>query len=630
MEKKKTGRTGLPPHAVIVNGIVFAASLLLLLFPSFLEEHALLAFIAMFSSVLAPAQLVRVRLTGSAKSAESPDRGDTVLAASAAGFSLLFGLVLLLLRPRLHPLYGRLALVYLLISLLSGLAAVYAWFQSGRKRTPSRKPAPARKAESARAGQGVTAQEAAELTRQYEAKKRGQAGEDRAHGKGKAKDPLAGAGLGPEQRALAAAALGTETLAEWNMSKGAFRPLLGAPGLECVAAHYGELRELDRKWAEMGLNRFRYGFGSEYPLDAARGKAYVDRLLSFGPHLRFYRDASGKARAEEVYDVQGLYKKLDRYIGLEGDGIYETAEFSFAAEFSKNDYECFADTGVLFTADANSTTPTCVLLTNEEFCDAVERNVLEWYAGYSGTAADPAGTKRELDALLRKLRDSMAGNVPDGLAEDAGQLRKCGEYYYLRNPDDTAAIVQYIGMDEVGRIPDALDGHPVTGIASHAFSCEETARLVVPESVRVIGEWMPLTPFSGCGITDGLILPAGITVKGRSFTGSELPKTVVIPERAVLEGDCFSRCGTVEVLFVGPRARLGGTAFRSCPDLRTVVCAPGSRVEGGAFGSCEHLEKLILCGDAEVELDGIEIVRAEAEEYARLLNNCAAPQGAQP
>jgi hypothetical protein len=189
-------------------------------------------------------------------------------------------------------------------------------------------------------------------------------------------------------------------------------------------------------------------------------------------------------------------------------------------------------------------------------------------------------------------------------------------------------------MDEVTRVPDALDGHPVTGIASHAFSREEMTGLTVPESVRVIGEWMPLTPFSGCKISDGLILPAGITVKGRSFTGSELPKTVVIPEGAVLEGDCFSRCGTVEVLFVGPKARLEGTAFRSCGDLRTVVCAPGSRVEGGAFESCERLEKLILCGDArlgkDVDPDGIEIIRAEAEEYARLMNSYSAPQGAHP
>ena len=555
MAKKKTGRTGLPPHVLIVYGGLFAVSLILLLLPSFLEEHAFLAVIALLMSVLSPAQLVRTwdgkRFMRKMKSAEDPDREGAVLAASAAGFSLLFGLVLLLLKPLLPPLYGRLALVYLLIPVPSGLAAVYSWCRYKRNRSPkknraaSRKPAPAGDARSDRASQGVTSEEAWELTRQYEAEKRRQAeerrqaGEGCGPGKGKGKDPLAGAGLGPEQRALAAAALETETLAEWNMSKGAFRPLLGAPGLECVAAHYAELRELDRKWAGMGLNRFRYGFGSEYPLDAVRGKTYVDQLLSFGPHLRFYRDASGKARAEEVYDVQGLYKELDRYIGLQGDGIYETAEFSFAAEFSKNDYECFADTGVLFTADANSTTPTCVLLTNNEFCEAVERNVLEWYAGYSGTAANPAGTKQKLDGLLRKLRDSMAGNVPDGPADDE-QLLQCGEYYYLRNPDGTAAIVQYVGMDEVTRVPDALDGHPVTGIASHAFSCEETARLVVPESVRVIGEWMPLKPFSGCSITDGLILPAGITVKGRSFTGSSLPKTVVIPEGAVLEGDSFS------------------------------------------------------------------------------------------
>ena len=645
MAKNKKEVKNIHPNGIGVNLSIFVVSFIMLFLPSFLEEHAFICIIVVFSNILSLAQVVKSFIgkqdAKSSKTAENPHRGALILLLSAAGVSMIFWLILFLLKPVIRPLYGRLCLLYFFSAFAFGLGAFYCIVLSckykknlsySQKPSPNRKykkcrsqppePASAKNVRSARVSQGVSSEEVNELLKQYKIEKGLIDCED--HTLDKDKFAILRHDLG-DQETLYLEAMRTETLPEWNRQKKRFTPLISKPGFEDVAAHYNELKKLDRKWSEMGLNRFSHGFDQEYPVDYEHGKTYIDLFLSFGPRLTFYRDASGKARLKEVFDEEQLFEKLNRYINHENNGIYEYAWCDFAYGYEKNEYDCFADSGVLFAFDIFNSAKTFVLLTNEEFYDVVKRKVLEHYSDYCKASNNPQRTKKRIDDLLLKLQDSTKSNYAKESQSKDEHIRLYDDYYYVKNTEDTAAIVQYIGQNEVDQIPTVLDGLPVSGIASYAFSYEDMTRLTVPKGIRVIGEWMPLKPFYSCKISDELILPAGIIIKWSAFQNSSLPKTVVIPEGAVLEGDCFSCCEMVEALFVGPHATLKERAFSNSKDLCTVVCASGSSITDEAFDGCERLEKVVLCGNVELgkkvfrDAEGIKIIKARGEEYAQAL-----------
>ena len=421
-----------------------------------------------------------------------------------------------------------------------------------------------------------------------------------------------------EQEKLVEHAMSIQTLAEWNKEKKKLRPLLSEPGFNDVAAHYNKLKILDQKWSEMNLNRLRYGRPVEYPLDYEAGKRnidmYYDALLSFQSYY---------------HGDNAIYAILNHFISHDGYSVLDnSAACDFAYGYVKYEYNGFADSGVLFHFEPEFSVEANVLLTNDEFYHDVECRVLAYCEENQKVA------KKKIDGLLLKLRESLKSNFaeepgkkPKPTQSECVRTWKSEDYYYMKNTDGTVTIVQYIGQEEIEQIPTVLDGLPVSGIDSNAFSYEDMTRLTIPECIRVIGEWMPLIPFYGSIISDELILPAGIVIKGRSFMDSSLPKTVVIPVGAVLERDCFSCCETVETLFVGPYATLKGGAFSSCKDLRRIVCAPDSTIEDEAFDSCERLEKVILCGDVKLGedvfsySDEVEITAVAEGGYARLMEN---------
>src|SRR5690606_33172619 len=64
-----------------------------------------------------------------------------------------------------------------------------------------------------------------------------------------------------------------------------------------------------------------------------------------------------------------------------------------------------------------------------------------------------------------------------------------GDYEYTDNGDGTATITSYSGSDTNLVIPDTLNSLSVTHIGANAFENKSFNSVVIPSSVKNIGQW---------------------------------------------------------------------------------------------------------------------------------------------
>ncbi len=217
---------------------------------------------------------------------------------------------------------------------------------------------------------------------------------------------------------------------------------------------------------------------------------------------------------------------------------------------------------------------------------------------------------------------------------NAGALQS-GDYTYTADSGGKASITRF-NKEFTGAllIPDALDGHRVTGIADAAFSgCAGLTAVTIPNSVTWLGEGA----FICCsGLTD-VTIPGSVTSLGDfAIYHCDVLKRVAIGSGVTRIGiGAFRCCGSLTaldvassnlscssldgVLFDKPRQTLiqypGGLvgnynipesvnviselAFSQCPGLtRVTVPASVAKIGGSAFAFCKSLTIVTFCGDA--------------------------------
>ena len=78
---------------------------------------------------------------------------------------------------------------------------------------------------------------------------------------------------------------------------------------------------------------------------------------------------------------------------------------------------------------------------------------------------------------------------------------------YLLREDGTAWITRYTGKKKNLKIPDTLEGHPVTEIGSYAFAyCDGLKTVTLPESIETIGT----NAFMSCSNLESVYLPSSV------------------------------------------------------------------------------------------------------------------------
>ena len=140
---------------------------------------------------------------------------------------------------------------------------------------------------------------------------------------------------------------------------------------------------------------------------------------------------------------------------------------------------------------------------------------------------------------------------------------------------DGICLLQYIGDQAEVKVPDEIDGKPVTVIGIGCFSGNKTiTRVEIPESVT----W--LDGFNDCSNLTDIKLSNGVKVIGVfSFENCESLKKINLPDSLVCIGAGSKECGT----------------FTGCSNLKEVRFSNNLQEIGpGAFRYCKALEKVIL------------------------------------
>ena len=149
-------------------------------------------------------------------------------------------------------------------------------------------------------------------------------------------------------------------------------------------------------------------------------------------------------------------------------------------------------------------------------------------------------------------------------------------FTYLENEDGTICILGYRGENTDIVIPDKIDGKTVTAINAPAFTQDEITSIVLPDSVKTIGE----DAFSSCEALVSVTLPAGLTSIGK---------------------EAFYNCKSLqEIHFPYGLTEIGENAFLNCVSLSSVsIPATVSKIGPAAFARCYNLDKLEVHGNNE-------------------------------
>lgn len=152
------------------------------------------------------------------------------------------------------------------------------------------------------------------------------------------------------------------------------------------------------------------------------------------------------------------------------------------------------------------------------------------------------------------------------------------DFLYVYDADTKGIkIKKYTGTSIRVRIPDEIEGKPVTVIGKEAFRKSNIMYVYLPNSITIISEYA----FNHCeGLTD-IIIPNSVTeIRGGDSTSS----------------GAFSYCSALSRIEIpGSVKELGAFAFVECHGLNEVILQNGiERIGYGAFSACDNLTNIEL------------------------------------
>ena len=138
-------------------------------------------------------------------------------------------------------------------------------------------------------------------------------------------------------------------------------------------------------------------------------------------------------------------------------------------------------------------------------------------------------------------------------------------------------------------IPDTINGYPVTRIGDYAFADSNFTSIIIPDSVKSIGD----NAFEDCKSLESVVMPDSVAEIGRSaFRYCRSLENIVIPDGITSIGDrAFSYCRSLESIVIPDSVKeIGAEAFSYCSSLETVTIGNGLETAGTViFNSCRNL-----------------------------------------
>lgn len=202
-----------------------------------------------------------------------------------------------------------------------------------------------------------------------------------------------------------------------------------------------------------------------------------------------------------------------------------------------------------------------------------------------------------------KNDDTTLGDADDGveIVEDAVIAYEGHTFGYSVNEDGDYEItsVNYKGADMIDiKIPESIDGRPVSGIAADAFKADVFIKsVVIPSSVTYISDFA----FYGCtGITE-IVIPNSVTEIGQgAFRDcTALAKITFSNTLKTIDNYAFWNCSALEAIAIPATVEtIGDGAFFNCVKISEVVVPASVKTVGiAAFFYCDALAKVTFEGN---------------------------------
>ncbi|GHV33088.1 hypothetical protein AGMMS4952_24590 [Spirochaetia bacterium] len=176
------------------------------------------------------------------------------------------------------------------------------------------------------------------------------------------------------------------------------------------------------------------------------------------------------------------------------------------------------------------------------------------------------------------------------------QAAPASDFKYDLDKAGTGVLIQkYLGKSAVVRIPETIEGYPVTVIGEWAFSNTSgiITSVVIPNSVTEIREraFYDRRDLTTVTFPDKLVTIGKGAFKESGLTSVKLPDTVT-----TIEDETFYYCSDLTtVTFPNKLVRIGASAFNGCRSLRSVrIPDTVTSIGNGAFGACEKLTGVTL------------------------------------
>lgn len=173
---------------------------------------------------------------------------------------------------------------------------------------------------------------------------------------------------------------------------------------------------------------------------------------------------------------------------------------------------------------------------------------------------------RQLDKLLEVLRKQQRSEESLGLS-----THELEELFEFEQNGTGYAIREYLGLENKVYVPSRYRGRAVNAIAPNAFEGSDIEEVIMPISVREIGN--------------------------NAFNGCFKLKSVVISERCREIGEyAFCDCTSLETLFITDSVKeIGNHAFSGCVSLKKVRLPKGLEyIEEYLFENCKNLDCIAL------------------------------------
>lgn len=195
-------------------------------------------------------------------------------------------------------------------------------------------------------------------------------------------------------------------------------------------------------------------------------------------------------------------------------------------------------------------------------------------------AAEAEKQQRIAEALKQPMVTPTASDFKYDLAE--------GTYGGVK-------IIKYLGNAMSIRIPEKIEGLPVTEIAGyswedHAFDKNTLVKIVIPSTVQVY-------TFSGCTELREVIFENGVkSIPYNAFKGCKNLKSIKLPAGLQsIEDGTFEDSGLKSIIIPDSVTKIGPAAFWGCENLKSVTLPKNLKeLHEAAFKGCSTLSEIII------------------------------------